>query len=75
MFRRIKNKRLRYAIIALYFIILFFCALELNFLWLFGYSPTINELKNPPYGIASEVFSSDSVLIGRSFNENRIPVV
>ncbi len=57
-------------VIAIYFI-----AMELNFLWLFGYSPTINELKNPPYAIASEVYSSDSVLIGRYFKENRIPVV
>ena len=57
-------------VIAIYFI-----AMELNFLWLFGYSPTINELRNPPYSIASEVYSSDSVLIGRYFKENRIPVV
>lgn len=54
---------------------IYFIAMELNFLWLFGYSPTINELKNPPYAIASEVYSSDSVLIGRYFKENRIPVV
>jgi penicillin-binding protein 1A len=54
---------------------IYFIAMEFNFLWLFGYSPTINELKNPPYAIASEVYSSDSVLIGRYFKENRIPVV
>ncbi len=57
-------------VIAIYLI-----ALELNFLWLFGYSPSIKELKNPPYSIASEVYSSDSVLLGRYFRENRSPVI
>ncbi len=74
MFRRIKNKRLRYAIIALYFIVLFFCALELNFLWLFGYSPTIKDIKTPNINVVSELFTSDGKLIGKYYKENRTPV-
>ncbi len=74
MFKRIKNKRLRYAIIALYFIVLFFCALELNFLWLFGYSPTIKDIKNPTINVVSELFTSDGKLIGKYYKENRTPV-
>jgi penicillin-binding protein 1A len=74
MFRRIKNKRLRYAIIGLYFIVIFFCALELNFLWLFGYSPTIRDIKAPNINVVSEVYTSDGKLIGKYYKENRTPV-
>lgn len=74
MFKRIKNKRLRYACIALYFVVLFFCALELNFLWLFGYSPTIKDIKSPAINIVSELYTSDGKLIGKYFKENRTPV-
>ena len=74
MFRRIKNKPLRYSIITLYFIILFFCALELNFLWLFGYSPTIKDIKTPVLNIGSELYTSDGKLIGKYYKENRTPV-
>ncbi len=74
MFRRIKNKPLRYSVITLYFIILFFCALELNFLWLFGYSPTIKDIKTPVLNIVSEVYTSDGKLIGKYYKENRTPV-
>ena len=74
MFRRIKNKRLRYATIALYFIVIFFCALELNFLWLFGYSPTIKDIKTPNINVVSELYTSDGKLIGKYYKENRTPV-
>ncbi|MEJ7692478.1 transglycosylase domain-containing protein [Daejeonella sp.] len=74
MFRRITNKPLRYSVITLYFIILFFCALELNFLWLFGYSPTIKDIKTPVLNIVSEVYTSDGKLIGKYYKENRTPV-
>ena len=74
MFRRIKNRRLRYAIIALYFIVLFFCALELNFLWLFGYSPNKKDIKTPNINVVSELFTSDGKLIGKYYKENRTPV-
>jgi len=74
MFKEIKNKRTRYILISLYFIVLFFCALELNFLWLFGTSPTIKDIKTPNLQLVSEVYSADGKLLGRYYRENRIPV-
>lgn len=74
MFNRIKFKPLRYSVIFLYFIVLFLCAVELNFLWLFGYSPNIVDIKTPNMRIASELYTSDGKLIGRYYKENRTPV-
>lgn len=74
MFRRITNTPLRYTVIAIYFTILFFCALELNFLWLFGYSPTIKDIKTPVLNVVSELYTSDGKLIGKYYKENRTPV-
>ncbi|MXV15513.1 transglycosylase domain-containing protein [Hufsiella ginkgonis] len=74
MFKEIRNKPLRYAVIFIYSVILFFCALELNFLWLFGYSVDINDIRKPNMRIASELYTADSVLIGRYYRENRSPV-
>ena len=56
-------------ILAIYFLLI-----ELNFLWLFGYSPGIMELKNPSYTVASEVYASDGSLLGRYYRENRSPI-
>lgn len=74
MFKEIKNKYLRYLIIFIYFIILFFCALQINFLWLFGYSPSYSDIKKPSQRVGSELYTSDGKLIGRYFKENRTPV-
>jgi penicillin-binding protein 1A len=74
MFQRIKSKPLRYVCIAIYCVILFFCALELNFLWLFGYSPTIKDINNPAINVVSELYTSDGKLIGKYYKENRTPV-
>ena len=74
MFRRIKNRFLRYFIILLYFVIIFFCSIELNFLWLFGYTPDMNEIKNPVMSLSSEVYYADGTLIGRYYKEDRSPV-
>jgi penicillin-binding protein 1A len=74
MFREIKNKPLRYIVIFIYFIIILFCAIEVNFLGLFGYSPTVKDIKFPTLRIASEVYTADGKLIGRYYKENRTPV-
>jgi penicillin-binding protein 1A len=74
MFRRIKNRFLRYFVIFIYAVIIFFCAIELNFLWLFGYSPDMHDIKNPTLSLSSEVYYADGTLIGRYFKENRSPV-
>ena len=49
-------------------------AVDINFLWLFGRSPSMSVIKNPERNIASELYSEDGVLIGKFFNENRTPV-
>ncbi|WP_069659741.1 penicillin-binding protein 1A [Arcticibacter eurypsychrophilus] len=74
MFKEIKNKPLRYILICIYFSIIFFCAIEINFLWLFGYSPTIRDIEAPNMRIASELYTADGKLIGRYYKENRSPV-
>ena len=45
-----------------------------NFLFLFGKSPSLEELENPKVEQASEVYTADGVLMGRYFRENRSPV-
>ena len=74
MFREIKNKYFRYFTIFIYLVIVFFCALQLNFLWLFGYSPSYADIRKPAQRVGSELYTADGVLIGRYFKENRTPV-
>jgi len=54
--------------------ILWFGMVHVNFLWLFGKSPSIDDIMNPETSQASEIYSADGVMIGKYFNENRTPV-
>ena len=74
MFKEIRNKYIRYPSIFLFCIIIFFCALQLNFLWLFGYSPSYKDIKAPTLRVGSELYTADGKLIGRYYKENRTPV-
>lgn len=59
------------------FVVVFFLylgAVDCNFLGLFGLSPTMECIENPVSSEASMLYSSDSVLIGKFFSENRSPV-
>ena len=47
---------------------------DINFLWLFGKTPGFSDIMQPPTFEASEIYSSDGVLIGRYYKENRTPV-
>lgn len=47
---------------------------DINFLWLFGKSPGFKAIATPPTYAASEIYSANSVLIGRYYKENRTPV-
>lgn len=49
-------------------------AVDCNFLFLFGRSPGFKDIENPVVSEASEVYSADSVQLGRFFSENRTPV-
>ncbi len=50
------------------FIILLFTCISLG---LFGFMPTFEELENPRSNLASEIYSSDQVLLGKYYIENR----
>ncbi len=54
-------------------IFLYLGMVDINFLWLFGKSPGFVEIKTPPTYAASEIYSADSVLIGRFDEENGSP--
>lgn len=54
--------------------ILYLVAVDINFLWLFGKSPDMATIKNPITNQATEIYSADSVMIGKFFSENRTPV-
>ncbi len=47
---------------------------DINFLWLFGNSPRMADVKNTHPAEASEVYSADGKMIGKFFSENRTPV-
>ncbi|MFN8438830.1 MAG: transglycosylase domain-containing protein [Cytophagales bacterium] len=58
--------------------LLMFCihvaAVQYNFLYLFGKMPDFETLQNPKSELASELYSSDGVQIGKYFRSNRSPV-
>ncbi len=51
--------------------ILFLIAVDINFLWLFGKSPSTYSIMHPPTLEASYIYSADGVEIGKYFDENR----
>lgn len=53
---------------------LYLIAVDINFLWLFGKSPSTHSIMNPPTHEASYIYSADSVEIGKFYDENRTPV-
>lgn len=48
-------------------VILLLIAVDLNFFYLFGKSPGFKDIEHPVTSEASEIYSADSVLIGRFF--------
>ena len=53
---------------------LYLGAVDINFLWLFGKSPSMATIKNKRPAEASIIYSADEVQIGKFFSENRTPV-
>lgn len=49
-------------------------AIEFNFLFLFGETPNPGHIDNPNMNLASEIWSADSILIGKFYIQNRSPV-
>jgi penicillin-binding protein 1A len=76
------NKYTRYTIIlwtlfigGLYTLFLWSLLIRVNYLGAFGDMPDLVKLENPKNELASEVYSSDGVLLGKYFRENRSPVM
>lgn len=55
-------------------VLVYIIAVEINFLWLFGYTPSLSQISNPNQNVASEVYASNGKLLGKFFYENRTPV-
>ena len=53
---------------------LYLGAVDINFLGLFGKSPSMSTIINTRPAAASEIYSADSVMIGKFFSENRTPI-
>ena len=53
---------------------LYLIMVDVNFLWLFGKSPSMSDVKNTHPAEASEIYSADGKMIGKFFSENRTPV-
>ncbi len=56
------------------FFVLYLGAVDINFLGLFGESPSMATIRNTRPAQASEIYSADGVMIGKFFSENRTPV-
>lgn len=54
--------------------LLYLFLVDINFLWLFGKSPTLKSIGNPSQSSASLIISDDGKVIGKYFSENRTPV-
>jgi len=53
------------------FFLLYVALVDINFLWLFGKSPSLRSIMNPPQSISSEIISADGQVIGKFYDENR----
>jgi penicillin-binding protein 1A len=53
------------------FFLLYLVLVDINFLWLFGKSPSLRSISNPSQLISSEIISADGQVIGKYFAENR----
>lgn len=54
--------------------VLYFTALEHDFMGFFGPIPSLESLENPKTELASEIYSADGKLMGKYYRENRSPV-
>ncbi|MEN6374416.1 MAG: transglycosylase domain-containing protein [Smithella sp.] len=64
---KVGNKMLTFA----GFFLLYLVLVDINFLWLFGKSPSLKSISDPPQLISSEIISTDGQVIGKYFDENR----
>jgi penicillin-binding protein 1A len=55
-------------------LLIFLIMVDINFLWLFGKSPSMQTIRDKRPAQASELYSADGQQIGKFFSENRTPV-
>ena len=72
--RRLGLRGLAWACRGIFLVLFAFWAVDVNFLWLFGRSPGLSELRTPELAAATEIRSSDDSLLGRIWLEDRTPV-
>jgi len=51
-----------------FFVVILFSSISIGLL---GFMPSFEELENPKSNLASEIYSSDNVLLGKYYFENR----
>lgn len=56
------------------FVAFYVFAVSVNLFWLFGKSPSLDQIVHPKNAEASEIYTLDGKLIGKFFSENRSPV-
>ena len=56
------------------FVLIYAFAVNINFLWLFGKSPSLHSIMHPKTNNASYVYSADGQLLCKYYDENRTPV-
>ncbi|MDO5074883.1 MAG: transglycosylase domain-containing protein [Bacteroidales bacterium] len=68
-------KKIGVAVLSAIFALFFYAfAVQVNLLWLFGKSPSLDSIMHPKTAMASELISADGKVLGKYFNENRSPV-
>lgn len=70
-YRKLGN--LTFTAIWMFFVFLFL--VDINFLWLFGKSPSLYSISHPDQSLASEIISADDKVLAKYFTENRMPAV
>ncbi|MBK0404125.1 penicillin-binding protein [Adhaeribacter sp. BT258] len=73
-FARLVNWLWRFFAFGLIGFLVYLFLVDINFLFLFGASPSLEKLENPRTELASELYTEDGKLIGKYFRENRSPV-
>ncbi|KAA9333536.1 penicillin-binding protein 1A [Adhaeribacter soli] len=73
-YARLVNWLWRFFAFGLIGFLVYLFLVDINFLFLFGASPSLDKLENPKTELASELYTADGVLIGKYFRENRSPV-
>lgn len=70
----IHNRFLLWIVRIIALVIIYITIVETNFLYLTGYMPDHADLSNPEVAEASEIYTLDSIPLGKFFKENRTPV-